>query len=455
MSFIIEPGGGSASPILNAIALDFAMDSAVTVKIMNFTTSAILATFPANVCSAVANGATDITIEYSGGEEKIVNKLPITAIKIEGVLQTGTQAAIMSLLNALFANAGGGVAPTITSGNINIPTGGNINYQLTGTNVVAWSWDSLPDPSVVTQTGNSSKLIGGSALSAGTYTAVARATNYHGFATKSITITVASPTLNAYSWQGSASSHFDTGATFTQNNTSPFYMASGTSTGAAWTIFYWVKHLSTDSGGTQRNIISFGECSATSLDAPRDGLMIHSRCWASPHNFVRSYLRIGLHPNTVYLSSPGFTRDVWHSVMYTYDGTDINSSSAASFKVAIDGVDVTSSGLPGFSGTGHGGGIHCSGIGANNTHQLGRAPLTNFVKISELVTFSGDLISDASTFHSGGGAFDFTPYNPKQWYRFGDDGDYAAFPLMTNKGSLANVDMTSTGTIAEYVNDVP
>ena len=454
MSFIIDEGGVS-SPILGAIALDFAMDSAVTVKIMNFTTSAILATFPANVCSAVANGATDITIEYSGGEEKIVNKLPITAIKIEGVLQTGTQAAIMSLLNALFANAGGGVAPTITSVNINIATGGNINYQLTGTNVVAWSWDSLPDPSVVTQTGNPSKLIGGGSLSAGTYTAVARATNYHGFATKSITITVASPTLNAYSWQGSASSYFDTGATFTQNNNSPFYMASGTSTGTAWTIFFWLKHLSTDGTGAYRGGLTFGAAHATVVGGVTNGIAFNSRSWGAPHNAMRTGMVIGNYPNYVYLHSPQIARDVWHSVMYTYDGTDINSSSASPFKVAIDGVDVTATSLAGYSGTGHGGGVFCSSTGLFNTHKLGEEPLANFVKISELVTFSGDLISDASTFHSGGGAFDFAPYSPKQWYRMGDDGDYAAFPLMTNKGSLSNVDMTSTGIIAEYVSDVP
>lgn len=236
-------------------------------------------------------------------------------------------------------------------------------------------------------------------------------------------------------------------------------MASGTSTGAAWTIFYWVKHLSTDSGGIQRNIISFGECSASSLLSPRDGLMIHSRYWAAPYHAGRTYLRIGLNPNVVYLMSPTIAGNVWHSVMYTYDGTDINASSAAPFKVAIDGVDVTSSGLAGFGGTGHGGGIFCSGTGDNNTHKLGRAALVNHVKISELVTFSGDLISDANTFHnSGSGDFDFAPYSPKQWYRCGDGTptDISTFPLMANRGSVANVDMTMTsGTVGEYVSDVP
>ena len=95
-----------------------------------------------------------------------------------------------------------------------------------------------------------------------------------------------------------------------------------------------------------------------------------------------------------------------------------------------------------------------------NTHELGHAPLINHVKISELVTFSGNLISNSSSFHNGGdGGFDFAPYNPKQWYRMGDGypfTDISTYPLMANRGSVANVDMTLTsGTIDEYVSDVP
>ena len=457
---------GSAAPEIlplksetfERITMDFEQEATLTsIMFKDPLSGNVITSHDVNVIEAIANG-TDIRIQLIGGHKILIDSLDLESVFIAGVLVTQVLATAVNELNGLFTNTGTSTnPPTITPASISLTFGNSINFTPTGTDVVTWTYDSLP-AGIVSVAGQHKTIIGGSLLLPGTFNIIVRATNYYGSVTATIVLTVSAALVNTYSWAGSASSYFATGSTPAQNNNSPFYMASGTSTGAAWTIFYWVKHLSTDTTGIYRNIMAFGAMHATSITAT-NGVMFNSRSWGWPHNFQRETVVAGNYPHNVYLSTPGITRDVWHSIMFTYDGTDINASSAAAFKVAVDGVDVTASGLPGFSGTGHGGGIFCSSTGFPNTHELGEAPLVNYVKISELATFSGDLISDANTFHNGGsGAFDFTPYSPKQWYRMGDGtpSDYSTFPLMANRGSVANVDMTMTsGTIGEFVSDVP
>mgnify|MGYP003626729183 CR=1 FL=1 len=447
------------SETFERITMNFEQEATLTsVMFKDPISGNVITSHDVNVIEAIANG-TDIRIQLIGGHKILIDRLDLESIFIAGVLVTQVLATAVNELNGLFTNTGTSTnPPTITPASIALTFGNSINFTPTGTDVVTWTYDSLPT-GVVSVAGQHKTIIGGSLLLPGTYNIIVRATNYYGSVTETIVLTVSAALVNTYSWAGSASSYFDTGSTPAQNNNSPFYMASGTSTGAAWTIFFWLKHLSTDGTGTFRGGLTFGAAHATIAGGVTNGIAFNSRSWGAPHNFMRTSVFVGLFPNRVYLLSPPITRDVWHSVMFTYDGTDINSSSAASFKLAIDGVDVTASGIAGYNGTGHGGGIFCSSTGLLNTHKLGEEPLANFVKISELVTFSGDLIADASTFHNGGsGDFDFAPYSPKQWYRCGDGTptDISTYPLMANRGSVANVDMTLTsGTVGEYVSDVP
>ena len=133
MSFILEQGGGGGPvtpSVRNATAMNFEIEGGgTTVMFKNAVTGNIVATAPANVLSAVAYGA-GIKVEYIGGDTAFITELNNPTIQIAGTLLIGSVVANAGDLNALFANAGGGVAPTITSGNINIPTGGNgIVYQ--------------------------------------------------------------------------------------------------------------------------------------------------------------------------------------------------------------------------------------------------------------------------------------------------------------------------------------
>ena len=97
-------------------------------------------------------------------------------------------------LNAIFQTSGStSEVPVITSNTtINLTTGDTLNYELIADYGVAYEWDSLP-AGVVTVEGNVRKLIGGSSLTAGTYTPTAKAINYFGEDSETITINVSNP----------------------------------------------------------------------------------------------------------------------------------------------------------------------------------------------------------------------------------------------------------------------
>ena len=108
---------------------------------------------------------------------------------------SGTAIDVCNTLNALFAASGGngGNVPVITSNTtINLVEGETLNYELTATDGVGYEWDGLPS-GVVTVEGNVRKLVGGSGLSAGTYNVTAKAINYYGEDSETISIVVASP----------------------------------------------------------------------------------------------------------------------------------------------------------------------------------------------------------------------------------------------------------------------
>ena len=101
---------------------------------------------------------------------------------------------VCDALNAIFQASGStGNVPVITSNtSVNLTEGDTLNYELTADYGVGYEWDSLP-AGVTTVEGNVRKLIGGSGLAAGTYTPTAKAINYFGEDSETITITVADP----------------------------------------------------------------------------------------------------------------------------------------------------------------------------------------------------------------------------------------------------------------------
>ena len=445
IDFKIETGGG-------------------TILFRDYTTQATLETYPANSIIAVANGA-DIRVQFKGGAQVLVNNIPFNLIKIDGSLVTQVQATAIDELNALFANTGGGAAPTITSSaSIALTVGNSINFTPTGSNVVTWSYDTLPT-GIVSVEGQHKTIIGGSGFVLGTYSIVVRATNYHGSVTQNITLTVNPTFTNTYSFEGTASnSYFNTGATVIQNNTSPFYMAAGTSVGTPWTFWAWVKvsSLAATSGHAQlKNILSFGSFGNYGYGTTERGVLFSA--YKSSSGAVALRFEYGNTKNAQFVRfiENSSTTDTWHSVMITYNGGDTADGTLNAFSMGVDGVAVSPATYVGGSGASQG--VYCGYTYWNtNHHHIGHTPpnagrYSEYLKISELATFGSDQFANLATFHNlGSGGFDFAPYSPTQWYRMGDDGDYAAFPLMTNKGSLPNLDMTMiNGTVANYVSDVP
>ena len=245
MAFLIDQGGGGpVSPsVRKATAMNFVIDvGQTTIKFKNYNTGATLATFPTNVLSAVASGA-GIAIEYIGGETQLIKELNNSTIKIADTPLTGDVATNVSALNIVFANAGGGVAPVITNINptIQMAVGATLNLQVTATNAVTFSWDNISDTSFVTVEGDHSKLIGGASVLAGTYTAVARVTNYHGYDTKTFSIVVSAAFTNTLSFSGTGDAWMRNvnGATY---DTTAFYrLSQGSGITEAWSCSFWLK----------------------------------------------------------------------------------------------------------------------------------------------------------------------------------------------------------------------
>jgi hypothetical protein len=465
MSFIIQSGGESN---YGATTMDFAIDvGGTTIQFKDFTSGAILDTYPANSCTATVNSE-GIRIEFIGGQKVLINKLNVATIKVAGTLQTSAQADIVNALNTLFANVGGGNAPTITSGDIALTVGDTINYQLTGTNVVAWSWDSLPHASLVTQTGNPSKLIGGSTMTVGTYTAVARATNYNGSVTKDIDIVVSAAFTNtkSFSPHSGGTCYFQKTAAGVENNT-PLYRAAGNS-GSAWTAFGWLKN---NAGSTDwKPVLYFGDygsgAGGTGLGRVRFYIR-NSTTW--PYNTIELYFSYGAatspSTNDIKFSglAAGVAKNTWFSFMLVYDGsnTNNNANSSDGFSIYINGVQLSPSWT--VTGGGYGGSIEYISGFDKSQFNIGRGELSpwatayaNVVYFDEIALWQSDQSANAATFHNSGTPIDLSSYTPYAYYKFGDAAtDISGYPIMEDIGSTGTDLTMYNGTVANYLSDTP
>lgn len=464
MSLLIDQSGGGVSPaVRNAVALDFDIEQGgTTIKVMNFTTSATLATFPANVCSAVANGATDITIEYTGGEEKIVTKLPTSAVKIAGTLQAAVQADILTALNSLFANAGGGVVPTITSSlTPSITEGGTLNYDLTGTGIVSVIWTNLPS-GIAPVVGNEFKVIGGSGLTAAgsPYTFNVEAVNYHGSTTATITLTVSAAFTNTKSFHGTGNTWM---RNFNNYDTTAFYRnGNGSGVTEAWSCSFWLKTAFTGSNNQSYGIIHYGKSGANV-----NGYMtlFHRTSNAGTNN--RLVFRYGSYD--CYFEADvdiGIASDTWFHFLMTYDGAATTNTGSGFFNFYVNGVLKTPTWT--FSGAGqYYSGVTMS-IQRNNSFDLlllmARDAYTSTyapnTKVEEFATWKGvELgVSDAVALYNTGSPFDinasFTPL-PYTYWRCGDGNDANTHPTMNDVGTSGISPTMQSGSVANYVTDTP
>lgn len=440
-----------SSPASTGLAVNFTNDVTSTTTILrNPTTSAIIQQAPRNTLEAVISANnTDIKIQYVGGEVLQYN-IDLVNCFIDSILVTQILSTAILELNAYFNNTGLGVPPTITSSNsIVVNLGSSINYTLTGTQAVSYSWDTLPT-GIVTVEGNVKNIIGGSALIAGTYNIVGRITNYYGTVTINISLIVSAPFVNSYSFSGTWSAYMMNTISGQEDNT-PFYRpANGTGASDAWSMNCWIKCNQTSA----RGILSYGRHSSSS-DAK---ISLHVKK-VGLYNELTFYYGT----NSAYLKAVSVTASTpgtWQNIGMTYNGGDTNLGVASQgcFKFYENGVLLSPTWTMG--GTGWSGSIETGSFGYAfrilRVNWTSTSPSTN---IDEYSDWDSELtLADMVSLYNLGSPFDissgFTPL-PYNYFRFGDGGDVANYPIMTNYGTTGpDLEMIS-GAVSNYSSNVP
>ena len=352
-------------------------------------------------------------------------------------------------LNAIFQTSGStGEIPVITSNTtVNLTTGETLNYELLADYGVGYEWSNLPT-GVTTVDGNVRKLIGGSSLTAGTYTPSVKAINYFGEDEETITITVSDPPFsNTKSIQFYNQDYLGANASLVDSILGRSSNGSGSSD--AWSIsFYW-KGSSANQGQT---IFYFGD-----NDVANGGYIQVMQVNSSGNKLLR--LKYGTNNNNLRLQTPSGSVAVntWHHVLITYDGGTTGSSSDdiddyyGRFKIFIDGSEQTTNNSN--SNFGYTGGID------PDNFRVGRFSSGNYMrdgsKVDELALWDSDQSANISNIYNSGSPFDLSTLTtpPKHWWRMGDGDNY---PLLQDSGTEADcIFQMYNMTVADIVNDVP
>ena len=353
---------------------------------------------------------------------------------------------VVNTLNTLFSVSGTatGELPSITSNTtINITTGDSINYEMTATYGVGYEWENLPS-GVTTVEGNVRKLVGGAALSAGTYNLTMRAVNYHGDDTQTLQVIVSDPPYNNTRSVNFANNDYMAGQASVN---SPFYRSgNGSGNNDAWSLSMWYKGSTSNNGQV---LFYYG-----SSDLNNGGYIELRQTNQGGQKRLR--LRYGSNNNYLQITTGigSIVAGTWQHVLITYDGGTTGSSSAemstyyGRFKIYIDGVlqsTVNSHSNYGYTGS----------IGSDN-FRLGRLLSGNSLRnarIDEVAIWASDESSEISAIYNSGVPHDLTTLvePPDHWWRMGD-GD--TFPTITD--NIGNNDLTMYNmTVADIVNDVP
>ena len=353
---------------------------------------------------------------------------------------------VCNALNALFSSSGtsGTELPDITSSlAISLTEGETLNYELAADYGVGYEWDLSNVPGVVTVDGNARKLIGGSSLAGGTYNIPVKAINYNGEDSETLVLTVSTPPFsNTKSVQFNNSDYL--GANAALLDATLGRTGNGSGPGDAWTIGFWLKPTSSNSG---RVLFYYGSNDTT------NGGYIEVRLTSS--NKVR--LQYGSNNNHIKILAPtALTVDTWQYITLTYDGGTTGASSAdisdyySRFTIYIDGSAQTannSNSNYGWSGAISGQNLRVAKLVSGNT--------LNGEKIDEFAVWSSDQSANISDIYNSGTPFDLSTLTtgPTHWWRMGDGDTY---PNLQDSGSAANcVFVMYNMTSADIVSDVP
>ena len=433
------------SPYLKYNEMDFSLDTTgTTVVFTNPTTDEVLQPHPVNFLKAIEVDGS-IQIKVKDGAKVFIESLAVTGAYIEGTLVNSDVALAVNQLNALFSQTGGstGQAPVITSGStITMQQGDTLNYELTATDGVAYEWSGLPD-GVVTVTGNTRKLIGGSEVTQGTYTITAKAINYYGVDTQDITLTVSAP---AFSMTKSVNFEVQDflGANAALLNNVLGRSGNGSGSSEAWTISMWFK------GGTNSNgqtVFYFGAADTT------NGGYLELRFVGGTD---RLRLRYGSNNNYIQLQTPtdSVPANVWKHIVVSYDGGTTGSGSGSlsnyysRFKMYIDGVLQTTN-------NNHSNYGWSNGITGQNLRvgKFSGGSTMRDCRVHDLAVWDSDQSGNISDLYNNGNSQDLSDLStpPSHWWRMGDDD---TFPnIQDNVGSATFVMYNMTA--ANIVTDSP
>lgn len=360
---------------------------------------------------------------------------------------SGTVSEVVNLLNTVFSSAGTptGNLPVITSiSSLSMVQGSTLNHTLEADFGVGYEWDSLPS-GIVTVDGNIRKLIGGSTLAVGVYTFEAKAINYNGETTQTITLTVNTPPFsNTKSIEFFNQDYMGGNAALLDATLGRTGNGSGSSD--AWTIDFYYK-ASTDNTG--QTIIYFG-----SQDTTNNGYLEARQVNASGQKRIR--FRYGSNNNYIQFLTPAgsLTPGTWQQVLISYDGGTTGSSSGSlsnyysRFKIYINGsLQSTTNSHSNFGWSG-------SIVGQN--FRFGRFASGSHIrggKLDEINIWDSDQSGNISDIYNGGVVFDTMTLTdqPRHRWRFED-----AYPNQQDTGTAANCVMIQYNmTAANNVNDVP
>ena len=357
-----------------------------------------------------------------------------------------TATEVCNALNAEFSAAGGssGVAPVITSATtVNLTEGDTLNYELVATNGVGYEWENIPS-GVVNVEGNLRKLIGGSSLAVGTYNMTAKAVNYFGEDTETVSLVVSSPPYsNTKSVNFQNQDYLGANASLLDSILGRSGNGSGSSD--AWTVSLWLKPSTNTNGQT---VFYYGASDVTNSG------FIEVR-FIGGTDKIR--LRYGSNNNYVQLSSPtdSLTHSSWNHILLSYDGGTTGASSGdisdyySRFKIFINGSQQTTSNSHNNYGW--------SGAISGQNLRVGRFSSGNYMRdncrVDELAVWGSDQSGNISDIYNSGSTHDLdqlgTP--PDHWWRMGD-GD--TFPNIQDNVGNATFVMYNMAA-ADIVTDAP
>ncbi len=455
VSNVIDPTSGSYYELpfnnqrTNLNKADFALDptgSSVSVYEVvvdgEESIATLIDTYSINQLQAVAFGS-DIRILLADSNKIQFDDIPVSGCTISGVDVNSNQATAVNELNALFQASGAlGNLPVITSSlAVSMTTGDTFNYELTATDAVGFEWDLSSVSGIVNVEGNSRKLIGGSAITAGTYNIPVKAINYYGEDSETIVLTVASS--GAYDNVYAVDFHNNEyGTVDSIDDLHPLHSDGTTPT--PWSIGGWLKP--TSGNQASQTIFSFGASST----ATSNGIISVNWRGGSAQSEITLKIEVPSASGEIKKITPSgsFQSAAYHHLLITYDGNPTSGATKfSSTKIYIDGVLQTTTDTSvndGFSGAIPGAYLRF----ARKTNSAG------YIRggiMDEWAVWDSDESANIAAIYNSGTTHDLTLLAsvPSSYYRFGD-GD--TFPNIVDNIGTYNIELKSMD-VSDIVTD--